>query len=101
VHKPPKRGSRVEDRHGDEWIVAEVLQSGVETYTVTCVSPREFESRRERAVAYVRRDLGFVASMLLWMPLALVALSFAMSVWASFALVATAAGAVWFAWATK
>jgi hypothetical protein len=40
-------------------------------------------------------------SMLLWVPLALVTLSLAVSVWASIALVATAAVAVWFAWATK
>jgi hypothetical protein len=52
-------------------------------------------------MAYVRRDREFVLGMLLWVPLALVTLSLAMSVWASIALVATAAGAVWFAWATK
>ena len=97
----PTRGSRVKNDRGDEWIVADVLQSGVDTYTVTCVAPREFERRRERAMAYLRRDWGFALSMLLWVPLTIVALSFAVSVWASIALVATAAGAVWFAWATK
>jgi len=39
--------------------------------------------------------------MLLWVPLALVVLSLAVPIWASIALVAAAAGAVWFAWATK
>ena len=68
---------------------------------MTCVAPREFASRRERAVAYVTRDKDFALSMLLWVPLALVAFSFAMSVWASIALVATAAAVVWFVWATK
>ena len=101
MHKPPKRGGRVENSRGDEWVVAEVLQSGVDTYTATCVAPRESESAPERAMAYVRRDLGFVLAMLLWIPLAVVTLSLAMSVWASIALVAAAAGAVWFAWATK
>jgi hypothetical protein len=101
VQNRPKRGSRVKSSRGDDWIVADVLQSGVDTYTVTCVAPREFESRRERATAYVRRDREFVMSMLLWVPLALVTLSLAVSVWASIALVATAAVAVWFAWATK
>ena len=101
VHKRPRRGNRVKNSRGDEWIVADVLQSGVDTYTVTCVAPREFGSRQDRVVAYVRRDREFVLSMLLWVPLALVTLSLAMSVWASIALVATAAGAVSFAWATK
>ena len=52
-------------------------------------------------MAYVRRDRKFVLGMLLWVPLALVTFSLAVSVWASIALVTTAAGAVWFAWATK
>ena len=101
VRNRPKRGSRVKTSRGDEWIVADVLQSGVDTYTVTCVAPQEFESTQERAVAYIRRDREFVLTMLVWVPLALVTLSLAMPVWASIALVATAAGAVWFAWATK
>jgi hypothetical protein len=52
-------------------------------------------------MAYLRRDREFVLSMLLWVPLAIVTLSLAVSVWASIALVVTAAGAVSFAWATK
>ena len=101
VRHRPKRGARIKNSRGDEWIVADVLQSGVDTYTVTCVAPREFESTRERVMAYVRRDREFVLGMALWVPLALVTLSFAISVWASIALVATAAAAVSFAWATK
>jgi hypothetical protein len=76
-------------------------KSGVDTYTVTCVAPQEFESRRERVVAYLRRDREFVLGLLLWVPLGLVTLSLAMSVWASFVLVATAVAVVSFAWATK
>jgi hypothetical protein len=101
VSKRPKPGSRVSRALGSDWIVADVLQSGVDTYTVTCVAPQEFESRRERTRAYLRRDWEFVLGMLLWVPLALVALSIAVPVWASITLVAAAAGAVWFAWATK
>jgi hypothetical protein len=101
VRNRPRRGSRVKSGQGHDWIVADVLQSGVDTYTVTCVAPQEFESRRDRVVAYVRRDREFVLCMLLWVPLALVTLSLALSVWASIVLVVVAAGAVWFAWATK
>jgi len=101
VSKRPKRGSRVKRGLGSDWIVADVLQSGVDTYTVTCVAPQEFESRRDRTSAYLRRDWEFVLSMLLWVPLALVVLSLAVPIWASTALVAAAVGAVWFAWATK
>lgn len=101
VRKRPKRGGRVTNSRGDDWVVADVLQSGVDTYTVTCVAPREFESKRDRVGAYVRRDWAFAVGMLLWVPLALVTLSLAVSVWASIALVVTAAGIVWFAWATK
>ena len=101
VRNRPKRGGRVKNSRGDEWIVADVLQSGANTYTVTCVAPGEFERTRERVVAYLRRDREFVLFMLLWVPLLVVTLSLAMSVWASVALVATAAAVVSFAWATK
>jgi hypothetical protein len=52
-------------------------------------------------VAYLRRDREFVLCLLFWVPLGLVTLSLAMSVWASFVLVATAVAVVSFAWATK
>ena len=97
----PKRGGRVKSSRGDEWIVADVLQSGVDTYTVTCVAPGEFERARERVVAYIKRDREFLLSMLLWAPLAVVALSLAMSIWGSVALVAAAVAVVSFAWVTK
>ena len=101
VRKRPKRGVRVKNSRGDEWIVGDVLQSGVDTYTVTCVAPREFDSRLERVAAYLRRDRDFVLAMLLWVPLAAVTLSLAMPLRASIALVAVAAAVVCFAWATK
>ena len=54
VRNRPKRGGRVKSSRGDEWIVADVLQSGVDTYTVTCVAPGEFE-RSARACRRVHQ----------------------------------------------
>jgi hypothetical protein len=49
----PTPGTRIRDRGGDSWgktwVVDEVLQSGVDTYTVYCVSRGEYLDRfRER-----------------------------------------------------
>ncbi len=42
LEHPPRRGQRVESRFGGVWFVADVLRSGTRTYTVTCVSKRDF-----------------------------------------------------------
>lgn len=39
MRKPPTIGLRVRSEKGDVWTVAEVLKSGIDTYTVTCVAP--------------------------------------------------------------
>jgi hypothetical protein len=50
----PTPGTRIRDHGGDiywgrKWVVDEVLQSGVDTYTVHCVSQSEYLDRfRER-----------------------------------------------------
>jgi len=39
MREPPAIGRRVRSEKGDIWTVAEVLKSGIQTYTVTCVAP--------------------------------------------------------------
>ena len=39
VSKVPRHGVRVRSSQGKDWIVDEVVRSGVDTYTVTCVAP--------------------------------------------------------------
>ena len=39
MREPPKLGRRVRSVKGDVWTVAEVLKSGIDTYTVTCAPP--------------------------------------------------------------
>ena len=38
--EPPRRGRRFRSGWGNVWVVDEVVASGVDTYTVTCVAPR-------------------------------------------------------------
>jgi hypothetical protein len=101
VHTQPRRGLRVRSRRGVVWIIADVLQSGADTYTVTCVAPREIDGMRERAMAYLRRDREFVLVTLFGAAWVLVALSSLMAIWVSFVLVAIIVTFVIFAWATK
>jgi hypothetical protein len=42
LERPPRRGQRVVSRSGNVWLVADVLRSGTRTYTVNCVSKRDF-----------------------------------------------------------
>jgi hypothetical protein len=45
----PTPGTRIRDHRGKTWVVDEVLQSGLDTYTVHCVSRGEYLDRfRER-----------------------------------------------------
>lgn len=97
----PRRGLRVRSSRGDDWIVADVLQSGADTYTVTCVAPREIEGTGNRARAYLRRDREFVLATLFGATTSLVALSGVMPIWASFVVTAAIVTFVIFAWATK
>jgi len=39
MREPPTIGRRVRSAKGDVWTVAEVLKSGIQTYTVSCVAP--------------------------------------------------------------
>ena len=39
LREPPKLRSRVRSATGGVWTVAEVLKSGIDTYTVTCLAP--------------------------------------------------------------
>jgi hypothetical protein len=54
LERLPTPGTRIRDRGGDSfwgrtWVVDEVLQSGLDTYTVHCVSRGEYRGRfRER-----------------------------------------------------
>jgi len=36
VYEPPRIGSKLKSRYGDSWRVEDVLQSGVNMYTVDC-----------------------------------------------------------------
>lgn len=49
----PTAGMRIRDESGRRWVVAETLQSGRDTYTVSCVGRREFrkEVLHERDLA--------------------------------------------------
>jgi hypothetical protein len=100
-HTKPRPGRRVRSGEGVHWITADVLQSGADTYTVTCVAPREIDSARERAMAYLRRDREFVLVTLFGAAWTLIALSIFMAIWVSFVLVAIIATFVLFVWATK
>ena len=66
VDKVPHRGTRVRSRQGGDWVVDDVLQSGADTYTVTCVEPSELHLRRQRGLAYLRRDREFALLALFW-----------------------------------
>ena len=101
VHTKPRPGRRVRSSQGVHWITADVLQSGADTYTVNCVAPREIDSTRERAMAYLERDREFVLVTLFAAAWALFALSSFMAIWVSFVLVAIIATFVIIAWATK
>lgn len=70
-HAPPP-GTRLRSASGHEWLVAEVLQSGRDTYTVFCVGRREYledfgtGSVRARLVAGdLAEDIDDVADELL------------------------------------
>ena len=102
VNQRPQRGSRVRSQHGaGDWIVADVLQSGADLYTVTCVAPREIVSVQMRVMAYLRRDREFALAMLLGSAWTFAALSYVLPMGVAFALVATITAFLWFAWATK
>jgi hypothetical protein len=57
LKRVPEPGSHVRSSTGEDWIVEEVLQSGIDTYTVFCVGRREFreEAGLDTAAA---RDLA-------------------------------------------
>jgi hypothetical protein len=40
--RPPRRGQRVQSHSGKMWFVSDVLQSGLNTYTVVCSGPDVF-----------------------------------------------------------
>src|SRR5262245_13885100 len=41
VRRLPRPGARMRSESGAVWVVAEVLQSGVDSYTVRCVAPND------------------------------------------------------------
>ena len=43
LERVPTPGMRIRDYWGQEWVVAEALQSGRDTYTVSCVGRREYQ----------------------------------------------------------
>ena len=100
VNKVPRHGVRVRSSQGTDWIVDDVVRSGVDTYTVTCIAPGELLDKRERAVAYLRRDWEFVAHALLER-VAVALMSQVMNLWASLVVADLLATAACFAWATK
>ena len=79
--KRPATAVRVRSNEGTDWIVDDVLRSGVDTYTVTCVAPADSRDMRERTVAYLRRDWEFVAATLFWCALVFALMSQVMNVW--------------------
>jgi len=81
--------------------VADVLRSGANTYTVTCVAPSELDGIWERAVAYLRRDKQFLVLICLWGLWGVVALGMAAGIWAALFIVVAIEALVVFAWATK
>ena len=59
---PPRRGQRVKNQRGDVLFVTEVLPSGLNTYTVTCVGAQTFlEDLRTRSSRELVSDLLWVA----------------------------------------
>ena len=55
---PPRRGQRVKNQRGDVSFVTEVLPSGLNTYTVTCVGVQAFlEDLRSRSSRELVSDL--------------------------------------------
>lgn len=102
VKQRPQPGSRVRSQDGaGDWIAADVLQSGADLYTVTCIAPREITSVQMRVRAYLKRDREFVLVALFWSAWALLALSHVLPIWVAFALVAAITAFFSFAWATK
>lgn len=101
VSKAPRHGVRVRSNQGTDWIIDDVVRTGVDTYTVTCVAPGELADTRERAVAYLRRDREFLAATLFWSALVAVLLSQVANLWASLVVVGLLATVACFAWATK
>jgi hypothetical protein len=58
LKRPPRRGQRIESASGDVWVVAQVLRSGTDTYTVECVGLRTFlRELRERPSSDLTGDL--------------------------------------------
>jgi hypothetical protein len=58
LKRPPRRGQRIESVSGDVWVVADVLRSGTDTYTVECVGLRTFlRELRERPSSDLTGDL--------------------------------------------
>jgi hypothetical protein len=59
---PPRRGQRVKNQRGDVSFVTEVLPSGLNTYTVTCVGAQAFrEDLRSRSARELVSDLLWAA----------------------------------------
>ena len=54
VRKPPRRGHHVRSPEGAVWKVAEILKSGHETYTVTCVAPSRMGKMPNLAADHMR-----------------------------------------------
>jgi len=101
VNKVPRHGVRVRSSQGKDWIVDDVMRSGVDTYTVTCVAPGELTDMRERAVAYLRRDWEFIAATLLWSVLVVGLVNQRTNLWSSLVVAALLVTIACFAWATK
>lgn len=101
VDTVPHRGARVRSDKGQDWVVGDVLPSGVDTYTVVCVGPDELRGRRAQGLAYLQRDRDFLLLALFWGALFFGLMSQIMRVWAAVVLVAVVVGFAWFAWVTK
>jgi hypothetical protein len=57
LERPPTPGTRVRSPLGSVWVVADVLQSGRETYSVFCVSRRDYRAALRRRTG-TKRDLA-------------------------------------------
>lgn len=58
LNEPPRRGQRVRSHSGDVYFVADVLESGINTYVVTCASRRDFlEDLRQQSRAAFTSEL--------------------------------------------
>ena len=101
VRTVPRHGGCVRSSRGTDWIVDDVVRSGVDTYTVTCVAPGELVSKRERAVSYLRRDWQFVVATLFWCVFLFALMSQVMNAWTSLVVAEVLATVACFAWATK